>query len=1574
MNTMSPDSAHSGAVRTGQPAWRRFVAVVLIALLSPIPALFAFWADADGDGAPDTWVDPSSGAVFTLSELDSFSWDIDGDGLANAQELALGTDPFVADTDGDGLWDAFDPLPLDSSNSSQANGIVWGAFAMDDADGDGIPNFTDADPYGAGGTAVDPDSDGDGIPDLVDPAPGDPYNIGPTNGFPWMGDALADADGDGVPNFHDWYPYDASRWDEVTDGDNDGIPDGSDPNPNDSSNYSFTNGISWGADAFGDSDADGIANFYDAYPYDSGNGYVPSEPDADGDGIPDSSDPSPWDYYNYSAANGVSWQGDARGDADNDGISNFYDQFPYDYYNGNVPVFDQDADGIPDAEDPAPSDPTNLSPINGGLWHTAALADADGDGNPNFTDPWPYDPTNGNLPPEWNSPTADTDADGIPNAQDPALADPLNFSIYNGTSWYADSIGDVDGDGIINFQDAYPYDYYNGSYAGPDSDGDGMTDSSDPYPNDPNNGNGDADGDGIPDSQDPYPYDSNNGTGGGGDSQPEPDSDGDGIPDSQDAYPYDASNNADFDNDGIPDSSDPAQGDSANSSPINGYSWYGDVRGDADGDGVQNFWDLEPYGPPPVDTDADGLIDSVDPAPEDPRNLSPHNGREWLSDALGDYDGDGVPNFFDAWPDDSMNGVVDSDGDGVPDGTDPSQWDSANLSPYNGVSWGASALGDDDADGIANYFDVWPQDRFNGADADMDGIPDPSDPAPGDSMNYSPHNGRNWYGSEVLGDADNDGILNFFDLYPEDFYNGNPPVYDSDLDGLADNIDPDPDSPYNSSPNNGIAWGDNALGDDDNDGTPNYWDSDPYPLDSDGDGLTDSDDPAPIDPYNYSGTNSRFWPGASALEDLDNDGQSNFYDPEPEGGPPREPDVPQPSASASPLVILNDDYDELGTPPVSDVTPKRDLDDEKLVIKDGPNKGKMATSGLTPFHLAMPPEYLAAGGSVTISKTEGDGSVRVHAVRTKEGVAEEHVVPFGSPYVPRAGGGWGYWIEGVTEGPVILKCHFPQKTYGSDSLHPYGVMGEDADVRIEFKVVRVWTAPAKVRANGNFDEGRLDDATGFALKDSEDDDLKADRDSFHDQNVKAGKIVTTDLAEGFFGIIPADLPSGAGQGASIMIKKIETKDAETDRPCPGVVRLYAIRNLGEQDEQAMVILQNVNLAPVLYGPDASIFMGKGEGVRYWIEGVEPGKLTLELTIKLGDLEYSQKHEMTVVTEQDKAAWQREVRNEILLESGGTVDIAKYTVGSEPAVDPSGEWPFMMNRPNVQAVFRHYEKIYRIGPDKFQWAGLGKLAGAPVYAGLSDAQHGRANVIEGIAETLRGLISNEKQLVSDAKDLVKSTQALLVYGNIRIFEDLAWQFAAYRCSGLGALHYVDMQNSKDSEVLSFDDWALIDSGIKDRDVEKILRGNKELARREQEVVLKPVYEGMDTLQLSLDSSFLPEDHRVGVSKAFSFLAKNPVPGGPRFIPADLLSDSDSSSLDSAQNLAGQLVIGFKIVVYSSESRRISRFEERWDWIEREGDGMWPLWTKTPKDQAISLVSIPLQKRAEDYVILKKFNVW
>jgi hypothetical protein len=1412
MQTPCLDSVPSGPERPGPPAWRRLVAVVLIALLSPAPALLAFWADASGDGVPDVWVDPTSGHVFTLSELDAFSDDIDGDGLSNAQELQLGTSPFSPDTDGDGISDLLDPLPLSASNLSPANGIAWGAIALDDADGDGIPNFLDQFPYGqVGGQVGTPDTDGDGISDIIDPALEDPYNTSPVNGLQWMGDALADADGDGVPNFHDWYPYDSTLWDPLQDPDGDGFVKAKDPLPSDPYNASPVNGQNWGADVYGDADGDGIPNFYDFYPYDARNGVPLTEPDADGDGIPDSSDPSPWDYQNTSAANGISWQWDARGDADGDGISNFYDQFPYDYYNGNVPVSDMDGDGIPDAEDPAPSDPTNLSPVNGGLWYTAALADADGDGNPNFTDPWPYDPTNGNPPPEWNSPTADTDGDGIPNAQDPALADPLNFSIYNGTSWYGAAVGDIDGDGLANFLDTHPYDYNNGGYAGPDSDGDGIPDSQDPYPYDPSNGSG--------------------GTGGGGDPQPEPDTDGDGRPDSQDPYPNDPYDNADFDHDGIPDISDPAQADLHNLSPINGIEWFGDVRGDADGDGILNFWDLEPYGSPEGDFDGDGLLTIVDPAPVDPVNYSPHNKTSWPSDALGDFDGDGVPNFFDVWPNDSMNGT---------------------------------------------------------ADADMDGIPDLSDPAPGDPMNYSQYNDRNWYGTEVLGDADNDGRLNFFDRYPEDFYDGNPPVTDPDTDG---------------------------------------------------DGLVDSVDPAKDDPYNVSPHNLMPWPGARALEDDDEDGTNNFDDPEhnpklPEPEPEPGPGgcscswPSAPSVSASTLVLLNDNFDEL----IGPWTPESKRDFQTVTLKVG-GVGVPKTEGLTPLILNLPRDY-ANGQRSIIIRTSGVGSVRIHAVR---GNNEEHVVHDGSSFVLKQGDGWQYWVEGVGPGQVVLEYEFPESGAYLDAHRPSGCGSPDclyANIdwssaepasnvirTAELNVVRVRTDPTKVRANGNFDEGRLDPATKFALRDCDDDDLKADRDSFHDQKVKEGKIVTTDLTEGFFGVIPADLPAGAGEGASITIRKIETKDAETGRPHPGVVRLYAIRNLGGQDEQAMVIPQEVNLAPVLYGPGASIFMGKGEGVRYWIEGVKPGKLTLELSIKSGGVEYSQKHEMTVVTEQEKAAWQRETRNEILLETLGATDINNYQVAGGPWIDPLHAKYFMMNKDNILAVYKHYEKIYMVGQDKFLWAGLAKLAGAPVYAGLSDAQWGRLG-----GYMMPPLMAG----VSGAA--LEEIQTILIKANINIYQDLAWQLFAFRCSGLPALEFVRNQTPS---ALNYPAWKMIDDGVFENDKTKVSAGNVELLRREQQSILAGTYEDLDA---SVNILGFPV-----VSWAFSILAENPVPGGPR--------------LSSRYEL-----------------RLLSNFDERWDWITRGGDGMWSLWIGTPVNTRKTWIETPLRTRADDYNLVPLAPVW
>ena len=100
--------------------------------------------------------------------------DPDGDGLTNAEEAVLGTDPHNPDTDGDGLNDGdevhtyhTDPTLPDTDGDGLGDGVEVGTTHTDpnkaDTDGDGLSDGAEVNTY-----TTDPlvaDTDGDGLSD-----------------------------------------------------------------------------------------------------------------------------------------------------------------------------------------------------------------------------------------------------------------------------------------------------------------------------------------------------------------------------------------------------------------------------------------------------------------------------------------------------------------------------------------------------------------------------------------------------------------------------------------------------------------------------------------------------------------------------------------------------------------------------------------------------------------------------------------------------------------------------------------------------------------------------------------------------------------------------------------------------------------------------------------------------------------------------------------------------------------------------------------------------------------------------------------------------------------------------------------------------------------------------------------------------------------------------------------------------------------------------------------------------------------------------------------------------------------
>lgn len=127
-------------------------------------------ADSDYDGLSDL--------AERYYGTDPNNWNTDDDGLSDGEEVRLGTDPLNSDTDGDRMIDRWDNCPV-TPNADQADGDEDGRGDACDV----CPTLSDpdqADQDGDGiGDACDPDRDGDEIVDGKDDCPAnfDPFQF-----------------------------------------------------------------------------------------------------------------------------------------------------------------------------------------------------------------------------------------------------------------------------------------------------------------------------------------------------------------------------------------------------------------------------------------------------------------------------------------------------------------------------------------------------------------------------------------------------------------------------------------------------------------------------------------------------------------------------------------------------------------------------------------------------------------------------------------------------------------------------------------------------------------------------------------------------------------------------------------------------------------------------------------------------------------------------------------------------------------------------------------------------------------------------------------------------------------------------------------------------------------------------------------------------------------------------------------------------------------------------------------------------------------------------------------------------
>lgn len=400
--------------------------------------------DVNGDGNADILIGAPNGTLNLGGTLTGIVGNALGYLTTNSVGSAYSYFGCLAavdlDFDNDGVPDAID---LDDDNDGTPDmaeypGMVLTADPSADNDGDGIPNYRDADFTLCGvlninGICTAFDKDGDGVPNHLD----------------------IDADNDGIPDVIEAGGVDTNGdgiLDNFTDADADGLSSSIDLTP--------TGGILGSGNGLSalDFDGDGIPNNLDL--------------DSDGDGISDLREAGLPDADNNGVIDGFA-------DTDGDGLANSIDP-----KNGHAGISDPAGPGTAAVQTPADTD--NNGRYNG----NPTVDNTDNDARYNFQD---ADSDNDGITDNVEAQTTslyllpiavDTDLDGLANVYEGPTGGGIvpNDQDGDGTPDYLDT--DSDNDGMPDMIEGHDYNLDgvnndNVVLANLDSDGDGIDDSFD---------------------------------------------------------------------------------------------------------------------------------------------------------------------------------------------------------------------------------------------------------------------------------------------------------------------------------------------------------------------------------------------------------------------------------------------------------------------------------------------------------------------------------------------------------------------------------------------------------------------------------------------------------------------------------------------------------------------------------------------------------------------------------------------------------------------------------------------------------------------------------------------------------------------------------------------------------------------------------------------------------------------------------------------------------------------------------------------------------------------------------------